>query len=317
MKTHSHRVGIRTCSDYSPFGVELDGRTVSGGYRFGFQNQEKDNEIKGEGNSVNYSFRMHDSRLGRFFSIDPLNKKYLFNSPYSFNGNKLIAWAELEGLEDYFAADGTYLGHIDGSTEIRLITDRAIEVQGGVSKMKDDITAINKSLKEPILHTKAQKNLDYLNDPIVSRSVEVENAGAEFRALWNDAERSGNETGGVVILDSKNFRLTFETIQSTNTNQYGYTRNQRVGDLFNGQEGTVVICIVHTHPQEKNYAESHPNVEDLDIFHFQYSDPTGDGKTAVSRNEDNYTITNRNVDFYSSKGINDSKNNLSVSFPKN
>ena len=32
MKT-SNRVGIRTCSDYSPFGVELDGRTVSGGYR--------------------------------------------------------------------------------------------------------------------------------------------------------------------------------------------------------------------------------------------------------------------------------------------
>ena len=37
----SYRVGIRTCSDYSPFGVELDGRTVSGGYRYGFQNQEK------------------------------------------------------------------------------------------------------------------------------------------------------------------------------------------------------------------------------------------------------------------------------------
>jgi hypothetical protein len=46
---HSPCVGIRTCSDYSPFGVELDGRTVSGGYRYGFQNQEKDDEVKGEG----------------------------------------------------------------------------------------------------------------------------------------------------------------------------------------------------------------------------------------------------------------------------
>jgi hypothetical protein len=44
-------VGIRTCSDYSPFGVELDGRTVSGGYRFGYQGSEKDNELKGNGNS--------------------------------------------------------------------------------------------------------------------------------------------------------------------------------------------------------------------------------------------------------------------------
>jgi RHS repeat-associated protein len=77
---------------------------VSGGYRFGFQNQEKDDEIKGEGNSVNYLFRMHDPRLGRFFAVDPLSQKYLFNSPYCFSGNKLIAWAELEGLEDFFCS---------------------------------------------------------------------------------------------------------------------------------------------------------------------------------------------------------------------
>ena len=45
-------VGIRTCSDYSPFGVELDGRTVSlEGYRFGYQGSEKDDEFKGYGNS--------------------------------------------------------------------------------------------------------------------------------------------------------------------------------------------------------------------------------------------------------------------------
>jgi hypothetical protein len=61
------RVGIRNSTDYSPFGVELDGRTVSlDGYRYGFQNQEKDDEIKGDGNSINYTFRMHDPRLGSF-----------------------------------------------------------------------------------------------------------------------------------------------------------------------------------------------------------------------------------------------------------
>ena len=38
-------VGIRTCSDYSPFGVELDGRTVSGGYRYGYQGSECDSEV--------------------------------------------------------------------------------------------------------------------------------------------------------------------------------------------------------------------------------------------------------------------------------
>lgn len=70
-------------------------------YRFGFQGQEMDDEIKGEGNSVNYTFRMHDPRIGRFFAVDPLTSKYPHYSPYSFSGNKVIHAIELEGLEEY------------------------------------------------------------------------------------------------------------------------------------------------------------------------------------------------------------------------
>ncbi|MFM9987960.1 RHS repeat-associated core domain-containing protein, partial [Flavobacterium sp.] len=67
--------------------------------RYGFQGQEKDDELKGEGNSLNYTFRMHDSRVGRFFTIDPLTKKYPMLSPYHFGGNNPISLIELEGLE--------------------------------------------------------------------------------------------------------------------------------------------------------------------------------------------------------------------------
>ncbi|MDA6070856.1 hypothetical protein NJT12_14655 [Flavobacterium sp. AC] len=45
-------------------------------YRYGFQGQEKDDEIKGEGNSLDYTFRMHDPRIGRFFAIDPLASQF-------------------------------------------------------------------------------------------------------------------------------------------------------------------------------------------------------------------------------------------------
>ncbi|MEP4578221.1 MAG: hypothetical protein ABJZ80_08585, partial [Gilvibacter sp.] len=61
--------------------------------------QEMDNEIKGEGNSLNYTFRMHDPRVGRFFATDPLERTYPFYSPYQFSGNRLIDMVELEGLE--------------------------------------------------------------------------------------------------------------------------------------------------------------------------------------------------------------------------
>ena len=72
----------------------------SNSYRYGFQGQEKDDELKGEGNSLNYTFRMHDPRVGRFFAVDPLTHKYPWYSPYQFGGNKPISFIELEGLEE-------------------------------------------------------------------------------------------------------------------------------------------------------------------------------------------------------------------------
>ena len=58
-----------------------------------------DNELKGEGNSLNYEYRMHDPRVGKFFAVDPLTGKYPYFSPYQFSGNRVIDMVELEGLE--------------------------------------------------------------------------------------------------------------------------------------------------------------------------------------------------------------------------
>jgi RHS repeat-associated protein len=98
---------IRQSTDYSPFGVELKNRDIPltsgfGGitpYRYSFQGQEHDDEIKGEGNSINFEYRMHDPRLGRFFAIDPLASDYPWNSTYAFSENRVIDGVELEGLE--------------------------------------------------------------------------------------------------------------------------------------------------------------------------------------------------------------------------
>ena len=90
----------------SAFGCALKEREFSGEkYRYGFQNQEMDDELKGEGNSVNFTYRMHDPRLGRFLSLDPLSEKYPRNSPFAFSENRVIDGIELEGLEYTKAAD--------------------------------------------------------------------------------------------------------------------------------------------------------------------------------------------------------------------
>jgi RHS repeat-associated protein len=88
-------------TDYSPFGVELEGRKGVANERntHGFQGQLLDDDVKGEGNSVNYKYRMHDPRIGRFFSRDELSFEYPHNSPYAFSENRVIDAFELEGLE--------------------------------------------------------------------------------------------------------------------------------------------------------------------------------------------------------------------------
>jgi RHS repeat-associated protein len=69
------------------------------GYRFSFNGMMKDNEIKGNGNSLAFKHRIYDSRLGKFLSVDPMAKTYPWNSNYAFAENDPINFIDLEGLE--------------------------------------------------------------------------------------------------------------------------------------------------------------------------------------------------------------------------
>jgi|GEM_PF-6225101 len=68
-------------------------------YRFGFNGQQKDNEIAGVGNHLDFKFRGYDSRIGRFWSVDPLTKKFPWWSSYQYAGNSPIGCVDLEGKE--------------------------------------------------------------------------------------------------------------------------------------------------------------------------------------------------------------------------
>jgi RHS repeat-associated protein len=89
--------------DYYPFGSVMQGRAYSNGaYRFGFNAQERDAEMN---ESYSFEYRIQDSRLGRFLSIDPLKSDYPWNSPFSFAENRVVDGIDLEGLEFYQKID--------------------------------------------------------------------------------------------------------------------------------------------------------------------------------------------------------------------
>jgi RHS repeat-associated protein len=89
---------VLSFSDYYPFLMKMPGRNNnSAGYRYQGQGQEEDNEFT-EG-FLSFEYRVHDPRIGRFLSVDPLRQDYAYNSTYAFSENRVIDAVELEGLE--------------------------------------------------------------------------------------------------------------------------------------------------------------------------------------------------------------------------
>jgi len=84
--------------------IRIESRIVctedSAGYRYGFNGKEKiDGQYGIEGTAYDYGFRVYDSRIARFLSVDPLSNSYPFYTPYQFAANTPIAAIDLDGEE--------------------------------------------------------------------------------------------------------------------------------------------------------------------------------------------------------------------------
>ncbi|MBO2524592.1 MAG: hypothetical protein CW341_02655, partial [Bacteroidetes bacterium] len=70
-----------------------------GGYRYFFNGQEGDNEVFGEVANFGYEFRQYDSRLARWWSVDPKWSEYPSVSPYVFCNGSPIALKDPRGAD--------------------------------------------------------------------------------------------------------------------------------------------------------------------------------------------------------------------------
>jgi RHS repeat-associated protein len=89
---------LLSSQDYYPFGSLMRERSF-GGYRYGFNGMEKDEEVKGNGNSLDFGARIYDSRLGRWLSIDPLHAEFPGASPFSFVENSPLWAMDPDGMK--------------------------------------------------------------------------------------------------------------------------------------------------------------------------------------------------------------------------
>ncbi len=93
-------LNVKEINNYFPYGMKINSRSYtdpSYSHRYGFNGMPEDNELKGEGNSLDFGARFYDPRVGRFLSLDPLYNKYPNLSPYVAFADNPIMYIDPDG----------------------------------------------------------------------------------------------------------------------------------------------------------------------------------------------------------------------------
>ncbi|MBI3518043.1 MAG: hypothetical protein HY062_01630 [Bacteroidetes bacterium] len=148
---------IQSSTDYHPFGTEMSGRRLlSVKAKYGMNGKEKDDEISGNGNSYDFGARQNDSRLGRWWSVDPKYKLSPQNSPYCFAANNPIYYIDADGnviqpaneksKQEYNSAVTKLFTGNDVVTKMLTVTGEATNI-GSISR--EDYAKAMGSLNDP------------------------------------------------------------------------------------------------------------------------------------------------------------------------
>jgi hypothetical protein len=122
---------VINANDYYSFGMQMPGRGYAigsaGNYRYGFNGQEKTDEIAGAGNHTTAEFWEYDTRVGRRWNLDP--KPIAWSANYSVFANSPIYVTDPLG-------DTTYIYNTKGilkdviydkrENEVNILSDRII-----------------------------------------------------------------------------------------------------------------------------------------------------------------------------------------------
>ena len=103
-------------------------------YRYGFNGQEKSDEIKGDGNSYTAEFWEYDPRIGRRWNVDPITKVH--ESPYmAFSGNPIY-------LADPNGADTTLPGGDGRNITLPTGSSGISTFDGSVQKLQNSTVTV-------------------------------------------------------------------------------------------------------------------------------------------------------------------------------
>lgn len=209
-------------------------------YRFGFNGKENDNEVKGTGNQVDFGARIHDPRLGRFLSIDPLAKQFPSESNYSFAGNSPISLVDDLGKKKTY-----YITKIavDGSKTTLVVVNKY--------EVKQIVTQTNQSVGVPGLTMYTATNTETKTYDIAQNITIYEKTGNVSVGKERLAGERDNNAGFRYIED--------------NVEELGAMAGEW-DDKFNGGGGIVFTSSSGQNQETRKGFNADPQVENIDLL---------------------------------------------------
>ena len=201
-------------------------------YRYGFNGKEIDSATYSQGNEYDYGFRIYNPRIGKFLSVDPLTPKYPELTPYQFASNSPISGIDLDGLEYYYAADGSLIAKSrDNNTQVRVIKSEDVAKVWQLLRRKEGANTIDLN--------KLSSSVGITNEELNTRAMlytirTTEGAGRTnpYDILFNDKSLEK------ALLTRKNIKITL-------------IKQQQDGELLLLQQVHIRFWQAHTMKQRR------------------------------------------------------------------
>jgi len=202
------------CSDLSVSGI-----SCVGSYRYGFNNMEKDDEIKGSGNSYDFGARLYDPRVGRWLSVDPLERTYPMVSPYVFANNVPTIYNDPDGR----SGELTIVKDANGKPTKFVIKANLHFYTGDQSLSKFDHKRVVKEMMQQFNEQNVELSYDGMTLPVEINLT----SDLTYSNTFNDVSFDENGT-----FDSELHTKAIDILPGNNTDHYDLKNNYiRIEDL--------------------------------------------------------------------------------------
>ena len=222
-----------------PLDKKVKGHFGGPDYRYGFQGQEMDNEVKGgAGLSYDFGARMLDVRINRFLSLDPDGFKYPWSSPYNYAINSPVKFVDKNGEgPDKIVNNSSSQIKLTGSSIITL----SVTENGKTTTKKFDETAGSIVLNPGDVFYEVDKDVTFVSNDGTKKITYsggigkiISNKGKVRYVLLNDVDYIDIEEGQTFSVNGKS--LTHDNSREIDRYSKKGNRNELLRKQFSAEQ---------------------------------------------------------------------------------